>query len=72
MTSVRIPVYAIVRLDDGVPLVDAFTVKEVVSNQEQADKEVRRLNHLNSSRGARYFWQATRLLPEPAPVNHTS
>ena len=39
----------------------AMTVKQVVWDQEVAEAEVGRLNQLNRDKGARCFWQITRL-----------
>ena len=57
-------VYVVVRLDDG-PGADEhrITVKEVVHDEALAAAEVQRLNGLNAGRGARYFYQTTRLYP---------
>src|SRR2546429_4952639 len=42
----------------------AVTVKEVVRSMEEAEAGVARLNALNEHKGARYWWQYTRLLSE--------
>ena len=55
------PAFAIVRIDADVQNdEDRFTVTRVVWDQAFAESEVARLNELNSDKGARYFWQATR------------
>jgi len=43
----------------------SWTVKQVVSSQEIAEREVERLTRLNSEKGCRYFWQATRFVELP-------
>jgi hypothetical protein len=71
--------YAIVRLDwsewaqdfahegsgpaIGLGPVDV-TIKEVVLDLGEAEREVERLNRLNESKGCRYFWQGTRLFTD--------
>jgi hypothetical protein len=42
------------------------TIKEVVLDQDEAERAVERLNRLNESKGCRYFWQGTRLFAEGA------
>ena len=59
----KIQVFAVIRIDRDRLVEDAITIKEVLPTQEQAAEEVERLNELNESRGARYFWQATRYFP---------
>lgn len=55
------PAFAIVRIDADLQNdEDRFTVTRVVWDQASAESEVRRLNELNSGKGARYIWQATR------------
>lgn len=63
-TNKRIQVYAVVRIDDGRLAEDNITVKEILPTMQEAFEEVERLNGLNSAKGARYFWQATRYFPE--------
>jgi hypothetical protein len=56
--------YAILRLDDpsGQDVSESdVTVRKVVWSQEAAESEVSRLNSLNADKGARYFWQITRI-----------
>jgi hypothetical protein len=36
-------------------------VKEIVTTQDVAQREVIRLNRLNSSKGCRYYWQTTHI-----------
>jgi hypothetical protein len=59
-------VYAVIRLDEAVtpgaiPDRNLIMVKKVVFSQEVAEREVCRLNRLNSSKGCQYFYQITRL-----------
>jgi hypothetical protein len=58
-------VFAIVRIDTfhdaSVPPEVAVTVKNVVWTQEDAEREVARLNRLNASKGSVYFSKMTRL-----------
>ncbi len=58
-------VFAIVRVDTfhelDVPFEKTVTVKKVVWTEKIAEQEVERLNKLNASVGAVYFWQLTRL-----------
>ncbi|PRQ02178.1 hypothetical protein ENSA5_26370 [Enhygromyxa salina] len=55
--------FAIVRLDDfqgqEVDLRNRVTVKRIVWSEEEAEREVERLNELHDD--VRYFWQATRV-----------
>ena len=57
--------YAIVRvdLDSEADWPNRITVKEVVSSQELAQREVERLNELNSEKGCVYFATHTRVFP---------
>jgi len=64
MTKGQVQVYAVVRLDSNAhpgPL--SVTVKEVLSEEEQAAREVERLNRIKASDRVQYFWQATRFFP---------
>ena len=61
---IKVQVYAVVRVDDSQSTEDAITVKEILPTMEEAAQEAERLNALNSDKGARYFWQATRYFPE--------
>ena len=55
-------VYAIIRLDRLISTPeDAVTVTKIVSSLDFAKSEVARLNKLNASKGATYFWQTTRM-----------
>lgn len=58
-------VYAVVRADtfqpDDVPQEERITVKKIVLSQENAEREVARLNALNIDKGVIYFWQMTRM-----------
>jgi hypothetical protein len=42
---------------------DAVTVKEILPEAKEAEMEVERLNKLNATKRARYFFQATRYFP---------
>ncbi|KNY25482.1 hypothetical protein [Pseudobacteroides cellulosolvens] len=56
-------VYAIIRIDKFIDdYKNAVTVKEVVLSLEDAEKEVERLNRINSDKDCLYFWQTTRLI----------
>jgi hypothetical protein len=57
----KVQVYAVVRMDDDLEGEAAITVKEILPTMEEAIKEVDRLNQLNRSKGARYFWQSDEL-----------
>jgi hypothetical protein len=63
----RRQVYAVLRADQSpdptTPLEVQVTVKEVVTSEEIAIAEVKRLTALNSPKGSRYWYQATRLFP---------
>lgn len=56
-------VFAIVRFDRFLSLENAFTVKEIVRTEEDAESEVKRLNEVNADKDCTYFWQTTRLFP---------
>jgi len=66
MSKHKEQVYAVIRVDGfgdaATPVEDRISVKEVVSSLETAQAEVARLNQLNGPKGARYFWQTTRLI----------
>jgi hypothetical protein len=65
MANRKQPAYAIVRIDrfkSGAAPEDSVTVKEIVFSLDAAEKEVTRLNTLNGPKGAKYFWQATRII----------
>ena len=60
----KLQVFAVMRWDSEMSnSKDAFTVKEVLPTQVEAEAEVERLNKLNEPKGAHYFWQATRYFP---------
>jgi hypothetical protein len=64
-------VYAILRADEPTAspitaIKDAVVVKKVVRSQEEAEREVARLNRLNAGKGCEYFYQVTRFEAEPA------
>jgi len=62
-------VFAVLRVDEfqgaDAPIETKVTVKQVVSSQEIAEREVERLTRLNGEKGCRYFWQATRFVELP-------
>jgi hypothetical protein len=62
-------VFAILRFDDfhtaDVRIENKITVKQIVSSQEIAEREVERLTRLNAEKGCRYWWQATRFVELP-------
>ena len=60
----KVQVYAVVRIDEHLSGADAITVKEILPTMEQAEREVERLNRLNSDKGSYYFWHATRYFPQ--------
>jgi hypothetical protein len=61
------PAFAIVRLDHflfrGELRRECVTVKKVVMTQEEAEREVERLNKIGGGWSV-YFWQYTRLVTE--------
>jgi hypothetical protein len=60
----KLQVFAVIRVDaDLASPQDAITVTEILREEEEARAEVERLNRLNSAKGSRYFWQATRYFP---------
>ena len=64
-------VYAILRADEPTAnattsIKDAVVVKKIVRSQEEAEREVARLNRLNTGKGCEYFYQVTRFEAEPA------
>jgi len=73
MGKAKTHVYAIVRIDEfydqSTPIENKITVKEVVRSLQEAEAEVARLNTLNESRGAKYFWQTTRLIEDDSSRN---
>ena len=62
-------VFAVLRVDefhdDDTPIENKVTVKQVVSSQEIAEREVERLTRVNADKRCRYFWQATRFVELP-------
>jgi hypothetical protein len=61
----KMQVFAVLREDTDIEAIeDRVTVKEILRRQEDAEAEVARLNRLNSGKGARYYWQATRYFPK--------
>jgi hypothetical protein len=69
MGKAKTQVYAIIRVDEfydqSTTIENKITVKEVVHSLDEAKAEVARLNTLNESKGAKYFWQTTRLIEDP-------
>lgn len=67
--EMRGEVFAIVRYDEfqdsRTPIDVRVTVTRIVHDEATARAEVKRLNDLNSAKGSRYWFQATRLA-EPA------
>lgn len=67
MTRGKHQCFAIVRVDEfalkDAAIENAITVKGIVWSQEEAEREVARLNGLNAERGCRYFWQVSRAAP---------
>lgn len=72
MRSVKAPkvqVFAVVRFDEFIgDELDAISVVEILSTEEEASREMDRLNTLNGEKGARYFVRATRYYPDGRPV----
>ena len=66
-------VYAIIRIDsflgDDIPLEHKVTVKKIMRDADEAEREVERLNRLQKDGGVRYFAQITRIEKEPPPEN---
>jgi hypothetical protein len=64
----RVPVFAVLRFDfylaDTAPLEALVTVKEILTGQEEAEREVERLNAPVEDEGVRCAWQTTRFLSE--------
>ena len=62
----KLPVFAVIRIDTEVcwTLEDAVYVTAILPSQDEAKREVDRLNKLNAAKGVRYSWQATRYYPE--------
>ena len=59
-------VFAVVRFDRHMAERFGFdpeqiSVKVIVRTEEEADREVERLNALNAEKGAAYFWRLTRI-----------
>jgi hypothetical protein len=59
--------FAIVRVDDyfgpETPAERRVTVKKIVFDPDEAEREVERLNKLQAADGSRYFLQVTRVEP---------
>jgi len=60
--------FVVIRIDGLIDsLEDAqnvVSVTKVLAHEEEAIREVERLNKLNGSKGIRYFWHATRYYPQ--------
>ena len=65
----KLQVYAVVRIDEYQKGEAAIKVKEILPTMEEAIKEVDRLNTLNSSKGAHYFWQSTNYFADGRNTN---
>jgi len=59
----KIPVFAVVRVDEDLSPDNAITIKEILPTAEEAIQEVERLNKLQSGKKCHYFWQYTRYYP---------
>ena len=61
----KLQVFAVFRIHEETAPFDAdhVAVKEILPRLDEAEREVERLNRLNSVKGCRYFWQATRFFP---------
>lgn len=61
--------FVIVRVDElalgHAELENVITVKGIVWEQSEAEREVARLNRVNAGKGCRYFWQTSRASPKP-------
>ncbi len=60
----RIPVFAVVRVDEFASGDSAITIKEVLPTVEEAEHEVERLNKLQAGKECHYFCQHTRYYPK--------
>ena len=62
-------VFAVLRADEFHAAETAIetnvTVKQVVSAQQIAEREIERLTRLNAKKRCRYWWQATRFVALP-------
>jgi hypothetical protein len=62
-------VFAVLRVDEyytsDTPIEQKVIVKEIVSTQEIAEREVERLTRINADKRCRYFWQVTRFVELP-------
>lgn len=63
--SEKIPVYAVVRIDEfaSASRDETITITEILPTAEEAMKEVERLNKLHADTRSHYFWQHTRYYP---------
>jgi len=74
MRKPPLQVYAIIRFDgfkSEATIKDRISVTKIVSSLDVAESEVARLNKLNGSKGATYFWQATRVRLEDHDADAT-
>lgn len=62
----KIPVYAIIRVDDHIDPTEFehITVVKVLPTADAAEAETARLNALNAGKGCMYMWQYTRYYPD--------
>jgi hypothetical protein len=49
--------------DENVPSDHAITIKEILPSEEEAAREVERLNSLNSGKGCEYSFQSAKYYP---------
>ena len=59
-------VFAVIRVEDYPDveqdeIEDVFTITKILRRQDDAEREVERLNNLNRDQSTKYFWQITRL-----------
>lgn len=50
--------------DESVPMDHAVTIKEILRSEEEAIREVDRLNALNENKGCEYSFQSAKYYPE--------
>lgn len=50
-------------LDPSVPADHAITIKETLASEEEAVREVKRLNALNAGKGCEYSFQSAKYYP---------
>jgi hypothetical protein len=61
-------VYAIIRVDDPLiedaSAIESVVITKIVRSEDEAKREVARLNRLNAPKGCKYLYQMTRLAQE--------